>query len=540
MKDAETQIGSRDIRIFENLRDEVLASVYTGDWQHMASVCFEALNRAQSRDFLSENALKCLYQIDTVKDKFHDEILQNASNRFLRAEKDLAQFLKTTAQLQIKSPGYVSFDGWKERTGLDLNRLSLLFRTTLALQLTAGCSNFCRRCNEWALPGPRRHFSYDAAVKLVDSLAGENNLRFTLYGASDPLDWQQGEKDLRHLMDAVSRRGNTPVYGLLTKVPRGKEAVFQELLQRGADISASITERNRKRIEAIEKKTGIFVNKQHDTDDLLIPARLDEDFCSVKPSVSDSYGTEITPDGAFITIPTFTSALNPTGQKRIPVTDETRFFLRKREGRKGLSVDYFNPLDIIDTQGGKTTLGFLLDAQIENILLDDGSEELTPPGMTSLREYFDTFETAAVERRKKVLPSVIRRLEKKYSGDTLLKKARAYRRFTEERFVEDCRTAAVSFFLDAVRDYLKRHKARKDIITYLRRPDIRHLREKYQISKPGNRITDLLTSRRQETFDVFSLLLFELLDNPDSRDITTFIRANPSRYDTFSERFILV
>ena len=53
----------------------------------------------------------------------------------------------------------------------------------------------------------------------------------------------------------------------------------------------------------------------------MIPAGLDEDFATVKSSVTDNYGIEFTPEAAWMVIPTFTSALNPTGQCRLPMGD---------------------------------------------------------------------------------------------------------------------------------------------------------------------------------------------------------------------------
>ncbi|MCK5101031.1 MAG: hypothetical protein KAR45_23175, partial [Desulfobacteraceae bacterium] len=61
-------------------------------------------------------------------------------------------------------------------------------------------------------------------------------------------------------------------------------------------------------------------------------------------------------------------------------------------GAAGLKFDYFIHLPIIDTKNKKYILKYLLDSQIENLLLDNGDYDVTQPGMISLKEYFETFK----------------------------------------------------------------------------------------------------------------------------------------------------
>jgi len=221
-------------------------------------------------------------------------------------------------------------------------------------------------------------------------MADQDNDDISLYGASDPLDWTENKKTISDIIEYLEK---LPLgYSLLTKVPRGKESLLKNLLEINANLSVSITSKNKVRIKKIEQALGKPISKQHDLEELLIPARLDEDFISIKPSITDGYGTEITPDGAFIIIPTFTSALHPFGHKKIRITSATTFFPVKKIGRKALLVDYFKPLEGYDLNKNKYHLDRLLDVQIESIILDNGSDELTPPGMRSLKEYLSIFE----------------------------------------------------------------------------------------------------------------------------------------------------
>ena len=159
-------------------------------------------------------------------------------------------------------------------------------------------------------------------------MADQDNDEISLYGASDPLDWTQ---DHRSIMDIIDYFKALPMeYSLLTKVPKGKENLLKKLLKNQANLSVSVTSKNKKRIKEIEQDLDTPLSKQHDLTELLIPARLDEDFMTIKPSITDGYGTEITLDGAFIILPTFTSALHPFGHKKIMVTRATTFFPKKK------------------------------------------------------------------------------------------------------------------------------------------------------------------------------------------------------------------
>ena len=487
--------NTHQLHYFDSIRENLLASLYLHDYQQFEQTFLNLLKKIKSNPVLSENAQKSLYQINSIAAKFQKK----------DACAELNKFLKNQTKFETKNQTIIDYNTWKANLGIDDKTLKMLFSTTINFQLSTGCSNYCKRCNEWALPGVRKHFSYNAVIEIAKDLVKENNKEYALYSASDPLDWQDKNKNITHLMDALSKQDLSPVYGLLTKVPKGKELIFKQLVQAGTDISASITLLNREKIQTIEKQLSKKIDKQHDTDDLLIPAGRDEDFCSIKSSITDSYGTEITPDGAFIVTPTFTSALNPTGQKRIPVNKSTEFFIQKMVGTKGLKFDYFEHLKVIDKNNNEYTLKYLLSSQIENLLLDNGDYDVTPPGMISLKEYFETFKPEAVNKRKSMLPSVKIKLENGF-------KIKEYEDLCDQNHINKLKQKAVIYFLSSIKEYLKKNSNKRTIICHLRKKEIElntELNNKTQIEK-------ILQTSDSDTFKLFNQLVFMLLDNPEN------------------------
>ncbi|MCK5101030.1 MAG: hypothetical protein KAR45_23170 [Desulfobacteraceae bacterium] len=218
--------NTTQIYCFDTIRDDILASLYSHDYKKFEKTFSDLLKKLKSCPTLSENAQKSLYQINAIAEKF----------KKADACADLNKFLKNQARLETKNPIIIGYNTWKTDLGIDDQTLKILFSTTINLQLSTGCSNYCKRCNEWALPGVRKHFSYNAVIEIAKNLARENNKEYALYSASDPLDWkddQQGQnKDITHLMEALLNESLTPAYGLLTKVPKGKELIFKQLIKK--------------------------------------------------------------------------------------------------------------------------------------------------------------------------------------------------------------------------------------------------------------------------------------------------------------------
>jgi hypothetical protein len=446
----------------------------------------------------------------------------------------------------------VEYDTWYNEFGLTDIKFAAMLKTVTNFQMTVGCSNYCKRCNEWAIPFVRKHFTFDAFKRITKELFDAGNSDFVHYGASDPLDWRYNDKSFVDVAEFMAERGYESKYGFLTKIPKGSERVIEKLSDMDADMAVSITDKNRSRVEKIEKKIGKKFKSQHDTDDLLIPAGRDEDFSSVKSSITDNYGTEITPEGAFLIVPTFTSALNLTGQCRIPVTKDTGFFLKRRVGRDSLLVEYFKPLKAIDVKGREFTLDRLLEPQIENILLDNGNEELTPPGMMNLSEYFKIFEKDAVEKRELLLPSVVKGLEEKlinHGGndesrqkrcDLFLKQVKAYSEFCRMGNIAKYKKNAFSFYLKHISDYLKKYPVKKEIILHLRRKDKnRSEKDQHLFSKnKDSSIESMLEELSKDTYKIFQFLMFKLVDDPHSEIIQKFIKKNPAVYDAQTDMFV--
>lgn len=499
----------------EKRKNELLNAIYEGHHQAVEQICHDILNNVKPHSTFTENTEKLLNQIYILIKKFYPDLKKQSSPEIRNCHIQLKKLIQSSIQHAAKNTLHVQFHSWE--TTLELNHLQkdLVYRTAMTFQLTSGCSNFCRRCNEWALPGVRSHFSYDAVLKILNCMADQGNDDISLYGASDPLDWAENEKTI---LDIVAYLKHLPLeYSLLTKVPRGKTALLKNLLKTNANLSVSITSKNKVRIKKIEQALGNAISKQHDLKDLLIPARLDEDFISIKPSITDGYGTEITPHGAFIIIPTFTSALHPFGHEKIQITSRTSFFPIKKTGRKALLVDYFKPLEGYDLNKNKYYLDHLLAVQIESIILDNGSDELTPPGMRSLKEYLSIFEDKARLQRKKIGRHL-----------NLCKKT-------------DCRISklsAVSFFLDAISDYVQKNPVKTKIMQFLLKDEIKNISNIYNSLVSRNPLEVLLIDPNIDSFDIFRYFIFCLLNKSRDNIILEFIKTNPSAYDAVADIFI--
>ncbi len=538
---------------FEKKRIELLAARIRGD-QGAAGVLLEAVSaRVKENARLSEVEQKAINQMLTAEKKFDTGSDSNQREAFKRTRSRLKAALSRVVRTQVRNVEYVGYDRWLKTLGLGVDRYRTMLYNVATCQVTVGCSNFCRRCNEWALPGVRKHFSLDAAKQIVRDLSAEGNRSYTLYGASDPLDYRCNGKTIADLLNYMSAQGYSTEFGLLTKIPKGSTALAQRFLEEDADIAVSVTRQNRSKVATLEQKTGKKFNTHHEVDELLIPAGLDEDFATVKSSITDNYGIEITPEGAAIVIPTFTSALNPTGQHRIPITGNSGWFVKKRVGRKALPVEYFKPLAAQEGSGTGFVLDHLLDPQIENILLDNGSLELTPPGMMNLAEYFKTYAPEVVKHRKALAPVALENLRKSLLINSTNKtadyqkleqacdrKARSYIDFCDIGKVRAFRQKAFSYLLAAVAGFLKTHRAEREVIRFLCRKEISAFQKRRgRIDRDGaDSVEALLDDPGRGTFDFFRSLLFVLLDDPRDDRIHGFIESNPAGYDPDSGRFV--
>ena len=527
---------------FDRKRNNLLASLYVGNFEDFERQYRDLLGKVENTDEFSEVDQKALNQIQHIFRTFRSQIVENCHGDLHEVFTRVRKILTTAVRNQIKDEKYISFNEWYQRLGLSEEQFRILMKTVSTLQLTVGCSISCRRCNEWALPGPRKHFSFEAVKKLISALFGAGNRDFVLYCASDPVDWRCSDKNIVDIMAFMSTHGYEPQYGLLTKIPRGSEKIIASLLKAGVDIGFSITGKNRSKVEKIENTVNRKLDVQHNTAELLIPAGLDEDFSNINSSITDSYGSEITPEGAFLIAPTFTSALNLTGQCRVPITADTDLFLKKRVGIEGLAVEYFKPLEAIDLKGRTLRLKKLMDAQIENIMLDNGSETLVPPGMMNMHEYFKVYAPEAVQQRK----SLLRAFSKKLMRDILgkgkqpgtskeehyahfKKRVRAYSESCRPGHVTELKRKAFSFYLKGIADYLKGHPVEREIVRHLRKGDRQHYAtEQSRIDEDhGQTVDALLSEFETEPFDLFQIFMFMLLDDPDDKMIGMFLRQNP-------------
>ncbi|MDA3791330.1 MAG: hypothetical protein PF503_22885 [Desulfobacula sp.] len=535
----------------EQKKNEFLAALYEKNFQNAEQIYIDIVKHAESQSEFSENIQKLLNQIQTIFKRFKPALLQHGTPRIKEYNNRLKNLLLAATKQSSANILNINFLSWETKLGLSPHQKDLLYKTAMNFQLTSGCSNYCRRCNDWALPGVRSHFSHKAVLKILKHMADQGNDEISLYGASDPLDWEQDEKTISNIIDYL---GTLPLeYSLLTKVPKGKESLLKTLLKKHSNLSVSITSKNKARIKKIEQDFGSPVSKQHDLDELLIPAGLDEDFATIKPSITDGYGAEITPDGGFIIIPTFTSALHLFGHKKISVTSETNFFPAKKTGRQALLVDYFKPLEGYDLNKTQRFLTRLLDVQIESIILDNGTEELTPPGMRSLKEYLSIFEEKARLQRKKMTSSVMRRLKKQFLSNISFKNLSQKTRILYLKKIsrhlnlckkENCllsKLSAVSFFLESIFIYAQKNEIKIKIMRFLLKDEIEHAFNIYK--KPIKPITnrppeELLIDPDIDSFDIFRFYIFCLLNKYNGLAICEFIRSYPSSYDPVADIFV--
>jgi len=538
---------------FETARKELLAALYTENFRRVENICKQITAKAMARSFLTEADQKSLNQILHSFKRFDSAIKAHCSTATSAIIRRLRQKMVNVVRQQTRDITYMEYAEWRAEIGLNDKQFETLLKTVASLQLTVGCSNFCRRCNEWALPGVRKQFTFGAVKELIERIFETGNDEFVLYSASDPLDWQDGHKKITAIIQFMVDKGYKPRYGLLTKAPRGSESVMQALIDMDADMAVSITVKNRAKIRKIENQAGLRLSVQHDSDQLLIPACLDEDLATVKSSVTDNYGTEITPEGVFLIIPTFTSALNLTGQARLPVYKGTDFLLPLKTGRDALMVEYFKPFKALDHKGRTFFIDTLLEPQLENILLDNGSDTMTPPGMMNLREYFSIYQPEIVMRRKKMIRPVIKKLRKEilHSQTTdELQRKRCYALFKKKvnNYLEFCRMESViqfkinalSFYLKAIADYLQHHPCEREIIKHLRKKDIKQYEKKFSemFDNYGDAIEDFLMESDHQAFERFQFLVFQLLNNPFQLAIKKFIEAHPVRYDSDKDKFV--
>jgi hypothetical protein len=527
----------------EALKHKVLSALYSGEKPRTLR-CYHAVLERVRHKALSETDEKHLRQVQQAVKRIHlpagPELAEKKTSPLLDIYTALQTLLRDHARQ--RRPRYLGYDAWETRLDLAPWQMDRLFETAVTFQLTSGCSNFCRRCNEWALPRIRGHFTREAATKIIRMLLARGNRDLALYGGSDPLDWEDEDATLETLLADTDGDAR---FSLLTKVPRGRETRLKNLVRQGIDLAVSLTNRNRDRIEAIEKDLGQTLTKQHATPDLLIPACLDEDFTTVKPSITDSYGAELSLDGAAIIIPTFTSALYPFGHKKIPVLRQTQWFPVKKLGRPALLQDYFKPLQVIGRDGKARYLDRLLDVQVENILLDNGAYDLTPPGMRSAKEYFEVFEEEARRKRRVNTPSVMKRLKRNmetpYARLSPGEKTRyrekiaAHLDFTRKHQVLRARRSAASFFLAAARDYLNANPVKAEIMAFLTRNEYDTRRHQDHGSTP---LALAFSAPDQDAWELFRQQCLLLIHAPDRALVAAFIASCPAVYDPERDLFV--
>ncbi len=525
----------------EDLKNRVVAALFSGKTKRLKTLLDQTTGWAKPAE-LWETDEKYLRQVLTALIR-HKHLVDDHPD-LKKQTKNLKHLLAD--KVHNADPGHMAYDTWKKRLDLAPWQNPYIFSEAITFQMTSGCSNFCRRCNEWALPKVRCHFNFDAVNTFIDTFVAHGNRDLALYGGSDPLDWCDGSHDITHVLN---RLGRTCQFSLLTKIPRGKGDLAKALIKAGIPLSVSLTNRNRDRILCLETQMGESFTKQHATADLLIPAGLDEDFSTVKPSITDSYGTEISLDGCFAVIPSFTSALHPFGHKKIRITSQSAFIPRKKIGRPALLVDYFKPLEVL-TEQGLSILPALLDVQVENILFDNGRDELTPPGMRSIREYFDIFSDKARLKRKKMIPSVVKRIKNRYLHATRFHDLSAemqtamkteildHVQFTRKNIVARAKTCSISFFLSGIYAYTQVHPTKCHIIRHMTLQEYMQRKKRFQNPDPTLPIAQRLENPNTDPWGLFRYYALTLVHEGPEKQVAQFIQTCPAAFHPEKDRFI--
>ncbi len=520
----------------EKLRDNLIAKMVSNDHGNIRETLKDLCEILET--IPTENDQKAINQALHCYKTFSDNISRKIRIVTDKLYKQIKKKFAELVRIETKNPKQISFEEWSDINRLSEKQFNIVLKNLSTLQITSGCSNCCRRCNEWALPFPRKHFTYEAIKIFLNNLSKIKNRNFSLYSASDPLDWESFDKDISDINELFNNMGFSSEFGILTKVPGGKSEVFKRLLKKNADIGISITSKNTSKIETLSKEIGIDLFYQHDLDELTIEAGLDEDFTTIKPSITDSYGIEVTTDGIFQILPTFTSALSPTGQARIPVNTDTSLFITQKTGRAALPVQYFKPLTLESIDGEKITLSYLLEPQIENILLDQSLENVDSPGMMNLKEYFKTFELSAVKKRNELLPTVIEDFKNRYmdGSEEFNRYRKSYLKTCDIAKVRDFRVNAFIFFLKAIKKYLSGNKDSKSIIVHLRRNDIERNEANY-VDLTKKNLIEVIKECDIQIFDLFQILLLKLVQNPKAPEIVSFLRTRDVVYNPLEDHF---
>jgi hypothetical protein len=234
----------------------------------------------------------------------------------------------------------------------------------------------------------------------------------------------------------------------------------------------------------------------------------------------------------------------------------------RRTGREALLFDYFKPLEGYDLNHnhGRTRCRapHLLDVQVESIMLDNGTDDLTPPGMRSLKEYLSVFEEPARIQRKKNILSVIRRLKKEFLTTTrfsdlpMSKRARYQKKIDAYLNLcrpDGCRKAklhAISFFLASVDLYQKEYPQESQkknqttlkVIRFLLKNEMQNSFDTHG-DLPYEMSLDIgLNNPDLDSFELFRLAVFCLLTPLKTDFVQKFLSQYPAAYDPRADIFV--
>jgi hypothetical protein len=183
-------------------------------------------------------------------------------------------------------------------------------------------------------------------------------------------------------------------------------------------------------------------------------------------------------------------------------------------------------------------------------MLDNGTDDLTPPGMRSLKEYLSVFEEPARIQRKKNCLSVIRRFKREALTEIRFSDLPMSKRVVYQKkinaYLNLCRPAgclqaklhAISFFLAAVLDYREKNPTKLQIMQFLLKEEMLKSFDTHA-GLPWEVPLDIgLRNSHLDSFELFRFAVFCILDPLKTDFVQKFLSQYPAVYDPLADIFV--
>lgn len=458
-----------------------------------------------------ESSRRALKNILTLTRQSEDIRVITARKKIL---KQLTGKIKLHQSINIRTFEQI-FDGFST------NQITAILANLAYLQLEDWCVNGCHKCGVNAIPVVETMIDIEAVKKIVQWLKDiwyfESGNLFVPHSASDPLNYDCNGRDISDIITIVNDAW-WKVW-LTTKVPNWKEYLLgkiAKILGSGVmRVSATNANKHTYEVESIQSNDNIYIEVQWETS-LNLPIGWSYDSKSVERSIVSEQGTHITPEWIYGRYPTTVNPLFPNWYWEIHYKkDHTKFLKKKRD------VIFYLPLLVttdkqdnitVKTQisegMSETTNNYkkqvndaLFDGQIVDIILENGSNKMCCN--VSLQDF------------------IIKKSMFQYrSSETIL--------------------SMISFYLEQIRNYILHNKDKWKILFKTRKNnggnDFISQLESFWVSDQS---IDILKndSVYQKWLD-FQAMIDTILQDPNDKNITEFIKTNPSKFDWSKGKFL--